>query len=556
MNIKFISKTLFVVLLVSIFLSCDKDLNQIGADILNDNNHFGMSSDSTTTVAAYNQRTGAVQTNNLPLNSLGVYDNQVFGTTSASFVTQLSLGTIPTFVDQNTITTTNDSVYLYIPFFTKNAVTDANSNTTYELDSILGKNNKIKLSVFRSNFYMNDFDPLTAFQNQRYFSDQNSLFLSNLNSYGRLNNQTNNVGGTTIDNSQNDNFSFSASEIKLFDAGPTTPVLKQRLSPGIFLLLDKAYFETNILKTSPSNLMNNNVFREYFRGLYFKVEPNSATPKGSMARLNFSRGKIVISYHEKKSATETAIVRKTLELNMTGNSANLFDNVENPTYNSATSNPNKDIGDQKLFVKGGQGSVAVVSLFNGEKNSLSSELNAIRSKGWLINDAYLTFNVDQASMTPFGTPAASQEVEPNRLYLYDLNNKRPIVDYVNDPTSASNPKFIKIVHGGIADKNAISKRTISYKIRITDHLRNLVTKDSTNVKLAIGVTETIQLAPVASLKDPFQYFSSLFGSTQKNSFTVPVASVINPLGTVLWGTNNVPDIKKKLKLVIWYTKPN
>jgi hypothetical protein len=35
---------------------------------------------------------------------------------------------------------------------------------------------------------------------------------------------------------------------------------------------------------------------------------------------------------------------------------------------------------------------------------------------------------------------------------------------------------------------------------------------------------------------------------------LPVASVINPLGTVLHGTNSA-DVDKRLKLEIYYTKP-
>ena len=40
---------------------------------------------------------------------------------------------------------------------------------------------------------------------------------------------------------------------------------------------------------------------------------------------------------------------------------------------------------------------------------------------------------------------------------------------------------------------------------------------------------------------------------------IPVSSVMSPLGTVLYGTNmpaGDPNVAKKLKLEIYFTKPN
>jgi hypothetical protein len=173
--------------------------------------------------------------------------------------------------------------------------------------------------------------------------------------------------------------------------------------------------------------------------------------------------------------------------------------------------------------------------------------NPVDGKKVLVNEANLTFYVDKTKM--------SGAAEPNRIYLYDLNSHLPIIDYYFDNSVASNAKFNKSIHGGILEKETVSttvdKRGIKYKIRLTNHVRNLISKDSTNVRLGLVVTESIANTTNSQLKNAI---------TGDNPFSkIPTASVINPLGTVLFG-NNIPTVDpnyaKRLKLEIYYTKPN
>jgi hypothetical protein len=145
--------------------------------------------------------------------------------------------------------------------------------------------------------------------------------------------------------------------------------------------------------------------------------------------------------------------------------------------------------------------------------------------------------------------------EPNRIYLYDLNNHRPIIDYYLDYSVAPNSKNNKFVYGGIIEKDAATsaynKRGIKYKVRLTNHIMNLISKDSTNVRLGLVVTESIGLASNSKL------LNSISGSNPFNKF--PSSAVFNPLGTVLFGNNipvTDPNYAKRLKLEIYYTKPN
>jgi hypothetical protein len=71
---------------------------------------------------------------------------------------------------------------------------------------------------------------------------------------------------------------------------------------------------------------------------------------------------------------------------------------------------------------------------------------------------------------------------------------------------------------------------------------------SKNVKLGLVVTESIAAITNAKLETPVTGNNDIEFS--------PLASVMNPLGTILYGSSlNVPE-NKRLKLKIYYTKPN
>jgi hypothetical protein len=575
MKFNFLFKSFISFFIIAMVISCDKDINQIGAGIVGDE-HFGMDVTSFN-VTAYNQSLGPVQTNNLSVNQFGYYNSPVFGKTTASFVSQLSLAVEnPTFY-----TPTIDSVYLYVPYFSTFVSTDDSGNSSYTLDSLKGSG-KIKLSVYESTKFLESLDPTTGFQQQqKYYSNQQSDFDANNGGF-KLNNDNKSVfDHTIVDNSQNDEFVFSEKQIKFYkkiDANtPGYTDVAERKAPGMFLNLDKDFFKTKILQASSDKLFNNNIFKTYFKGLYFKVESANSSPnQGTLAMMNFSSGVITIVYHDKVSLTDTALpTRKTLALNLSGNSVNLLNN-ENTFPGYAT--PNPTTGDSKLFLKGGDGSMAVIDLFdkadikgydvNGNlvnaPNGVSDELDDLRNPAngkqkWLINEANLTFYIDNNAM--------ANAIEPNRIFLYDLKNKRPLLDFYTDYSQGINSKFNKYIFGGLLTNDngkiinsKIGERGTRYKVNITNHVRNLikyggvgVTKDSTNVRLGLVVSENINNAINYSLNTPF---SSGTGSNLFQSKYIPMMSVANPLGTILYGSNSSVPANKRLKLEIYYTKPD
>ncbi|HSD06649.1 DUF4270 domain-containing protein [Flavobacterium sp.] len=542
-----IFKTIPFLFFIVLFASCDKEFNVVGEDIIGDNS-FDIKKDEFS-VVAYNQKLGPIQSNNLPINPLGIYNNPSFGTTKANFVTQVALVSVNPTID---VSAKIKSAVLTIPYFidSKQTVLDASTGkSTYVLDSIYGPSlAKMKLSLYESGYYMRNLDPEDQFtQPQKYYTNQYSEFAS-VRKDVLLNDSSNPA--------ENEQFFFSPAEYEetKTPSGSTTPVTT-RTAPAMRLNLNNAFFQSKILNAPAGSLANNDVFKDYFRGLFFNIESIGAT-EGNLAMINFAKGKITITYEETIS---TVVTEKTLVLSLVGNTADdikgntvslLDQSNTNPDYANATNPSNIDPvnGDPNLYLKGGEGSLSILKLFGDDKfgsdgmtgapNGVADQLDIMRSNKYLINEADLIFHLNSDAM--------GNSYVPQRIYLYDFKNNHTLYDYTYDASKASNGKNNRYVFGGIAVKeSAANGGGYTYKFRITDHVRNLVKHaDSTNVDLGLVVTESIDYSAFNSLRD-------------KTGFPLkaPMASVMNPLGAIVYG-NNVADEKKRLKFVIYYTKAN
>lgn len=517
-------------------ISCDSTYNEVGSDIVGDTS-FEFGTPVSYDVLAFNKGLGPVDSKNLPVNALGIYKNPVFGVTKANFATQVQLAvTNPTF--DAALSPEIDSVYLTIPYFSTKTAVDQDGVGTYKLDSIYGPDDAFfDLKVYESGYYIRDIDPTSTTQSaQSYYTNQNADFDAAKREL---------LNDSPADN-QNTAFFFSNSEYNELTTSVDGVESLTRKAPAMRLKLNNDFFKRKIFDDVNGNLLNNNIFKNYFRGLYFKVDQSGSLP-GNLALLNFKGGSITISYKQYESVPDndplTPLpdkVQKSIVLNLAGNSVSLLEQTEIPdAYNNAI---NGSSTDGKLYLKGGaEGSMAVVKLFtNGELAVLRDKY---QQNKLIVNDASLTFYIDNSTM--------SSAYEPNRIYLYDIKNKRPLIDYYTDQYSNSlKPKYSKNVHGGIISKQSDGRGT-KYKIRITNHIRNLIKyADSTNVELGLVVTENIGVVSNKRLKNSF-----IIG-TQTVSET-PTMSVVNMLGTVLYGSNlPVGDPEdKKLKLTIYYTEP-
>ncbi len=535
-KIKFALKNIAILaLLISLFIACDKDFATVGSDIIGQNNFD--SEREKFEVIAYTNPLGAVQTNNLPLNYLGAYNDPLYGLTSASFVTQVSSSILAPDFGTNVVL---DSVVLTVPYFSRRTEVNAEGTSIYQLDSIFGSG-QLQLEIFENKYFLSDFDPNVEFDTPlRYFSNMTS-------SSSTINPAL--LEGTPL--YSNPNFVFSNKEIKLLN---DEDEITERLAPSLRLKLDNEFWlEKIISKQGQPELSNANQFSNYFRGLYFKVTP--INNNGSLILMNFGNSDANITlYYTKDPITEGADrVQTTYVINLTGNRVNFLNNQFILTI--PTGNP--ETGDEKLYLKGGEGSIAVVDIFNSgtQENGYSPEFTSFKNDfvqtgtdgkflkaKRLVNEANLVFHVDQSIV---------QGNEPNRIYLYDLKNGTPLFDYFVDVVNSANPANSIVNHLGPLQRvgNVPSGEGIKYKIRITEHINNLLLRDSTNVKLGLAVSANV------NLENTVPQYKVLTTSTNPLVNKVPISSILTPRGTVLYG-NNTTDEQKKLYLEIYYTEPN
>ena len=94
------------------------------------------------------------------------------------------------------------------------------------------------------------------------------------------------------------------------------------------------------------------------------------------------------------------------------------------------------------------------------------------------------------------------------------------------------------------DGDSISGDGIKYKIRITEHLNNLIIRDSTNAKLGLVVTSNV---------GSIQNFSILNSGEETRDY--PSGAILSHKGTVLHGSQS-DNLDKRPKIKIYYTDPD
>ena len=539
----FIKVLLFALSAVFIAVSCDDDYDQLGSTVVDGDIHNGMHR-YFGHVVAYDRPTGAVQTSGLDINLLGVYEHPIFGKTTGSYVTQLQLAASPTFTSNVVV----DSVWLYVPYASQIDSTTVNEDNervnNYSLNNVFGDSTAPwRLKLRKNDYYLRSGDPASGGNAaQYYYNDQKTTFDSYQTESLLVDAQGNVAPSVEIQGFSNKPVIRTAKYTD--DDDKIQDVDAEVLAPGLFLYLDKDFFNRHIINAPLGKLQNNNVFAEYFRGISFTAE--QIGNKSVIAIPKFTEGYIKVKYTQNDlnskgelqyEADGTTIKREslTLTLNMKGTHVNLLEIQQNETYLAAVGTSNTTEGDEKLYVKGGEGSMALLDILS------EADIALLKSDSVLINEANLKFYVDEATM--------DKAEKPLRVYLYDVNNKRPLYDYYTDGTSYSNTFYNKSIHGGILRTD---KSGTYYKIKITNHLSNIINLDSTNVKLGLVVTQDINTIANASLRTPFTE-NSATGPVQVQY--TPISSVVHPFGTVLFGTNPAVPENQRLKLEIFYTKP-
>ncbi|MFD1062404.1 DUF4270 domain-containing protein [Winogradskyella litorisediminis] len=542
------------------FVACDDDFTTLNSDIINDETATNFNATSERyDVISYTDVLEPVQTSGLGLNLLGLYDDPTYGRTIASLVTQVNSGLVnPTFGSNAVL----DSVVFTIPFFsTVTGVSEADG-IEYELDSVISTSNSIKpikLSIFENSYFLRDFDPNLDFNFSQIFFSNKSASENELISASQL---------EAVPIAVIDPLEISNEEIVLTEEGETSTNVTQRLSPRIRKVWNRntpadinviEYWNTKILAQEGETVLSNtNNFNDYFRGLYFKAEP--IQDEGSMLLLNLNSqdANITLHYSFDSPTVENQRDKGTYVLTFNPTRVNFFENDFNSTFPQQDGD---DInGDENLYLKGGEGSLATIKLFNGDQpdddNTTDNAFETWRkeyvnvdedgefvSAKRLVNEANLIFYVNQDEIE---VDDNGNTQEPNRLYLYNKTNGLPLIDYSQDAENQSLPELSIRNHLGILEREETTDKGIRYKMRITSHINNMLLNNAGNVDLGLAVSLNVNLE--ASLGQ--------FGvQTNDDEFkNVPVSSIISPRGTVLYGNATTVD-DKKLVLEIFYTEP-
>jgi len=526
-----------VLFLIIAFTSCQEDFGTLGSDVIGSEN-LSTILDDNSKVIAYSRRFGAVQTNDLPLRQLGTYNDPVYGKSKIELVSQLSLlANEPDFGFDTVL----DSVVLYIPYISEATVTE--EATTYTLDSIYGSN-PINIKIYESNFFLRDFDPeIGLSERQKYYSTLKSTIMANPSNIGELLYEVTNFlpsdeGHVLITPDGDDEGDDPDEELA---------------APGLRVKLPISFFQERIIDMEGSTeLMNNNNFKEYFRGLYFEVDDQNTD--GNLFLFDIAQANVNLFYSYKVSEDDEEFLNRALSLVFSGNVVSLYTNEDLPGDIAAVvDSPNTVEGEERLYLRGGEGIVTIINLFGDDEdeNGVPDKLDQMRAENWLVNEANLIFYVDQDRVT-------GGESEPDRLYLFDAKNNSYLQDFVEDGTSSAEPFGAIINHLGPLVRGS-DEHGEYYKIRLTYYINSLIRDEGENVPLVLTVTNNVLAIGLQDLKNSIEIVDPNNPNPdddEEDDFrSVTGSSIITHEGTVLYGNRAVNE-EKRLKLQIYYTEPN
>ena len=599
-------KNFYFTLLISIvFISCNKDYKTVGLNLI-DNNTFRTNLEEIP-LSVKMRNIPPYVSNVVQTFQIGEYNDNIYGSSKVSFLSQVNFedpnlvfgdyaqsnednpdGNISRIQENETI----KNVFLDIPFFTNiddddndgviniydvdstdpysdsdgDGVSDADESnlgqnpldedtdgdgildgedtesinpyagrTLYELDSLIGNTEAtFKLKVSELDYFLRPYDPDSNFEKfQKYYS--NNTLPENFSGYTLFDSEI------KIDSNE---LVFYNEDDPETEEDDESEVVKERLSPRIRVDLDHDFFQTKFLDIEGSQEISNlDNFKLYFKGLVLEAYDFSDP---LLMILNFNEAEIKVVYEYQKynkqdtpddTSDDTVDTEESDFLfKLNGIQLNSFKHDAYPGYvysaiADTITNP------ERVYLKGGQGIMAEIELFKDDNGV--DVLEEIRSKEWLVNEANISIYIDKEMLSSSGGI-----IEPSRLYLYDLVNKAPIIDYFVDNSAGQKSYQNKVIHGGIIELDD-DKNGLMYKIRISEHIKNVVRKDSTNVKLGLVVSSDINNTINIEVKD-----------SEYMLFT-PLSSAINPLGTVLIGPSpSAENFDKRMKLNLFYTEVN
>ncbi len=390
-------------------ISCEKDFNDLGTSVVN-NTKFE-TGEILLDVEVTPVDIESVRADNIGIGSLGeywlgVYKSDKYKKIEASFVSQLGFLVNPKTKDVKPATKNKDLDSLYVldkvilklPYTATSIRKAGDSKPKFRFDSLLGNPNlATSLKVFRNNTFLNNLDPTNPAVSNSFQS--NAIY---------------EISDPVVDMlNEDENFKFQPAQ------KDTMFVFKRHYSNGnefndTIKLNNKVPFiavPLDITKMKSifwDNFKNNEfktaeAFNNYFRGLVVKSEgadglmvPLSITGASSSASLEFY---YTISRYEKQDGVANLVYKDTVPSSYSFPLSGVRNSIYNMSARTVAPPANN------FIIQGTAGSMAKIKILD------NSKLQELKTKNWLVNDASLSFYVNQNVNT-------DKNKIPQRLFLY------------------------------------------------------------------------------------------------------------------------------------------
>ena len=411
----------------------------------------------------------------------------------------------------------------------------------YEIDSIYGnRNTSFDLKVYELTYYLNNFDIENNFESYaQYFSDQDFY--------------ANGFSGQVL-HDDNINLNFEEVPILYYQDDPETTVIETDQveyyeSPRIRVPLNVEFFQRRLMNFEGlDQLKNTDNFNHHLRGLIVKADNFS---DDLYMLLDISNAQVVLEYNynwynsKGTENTDDDVIerrKKSNSLPLGGVSVNHYsyqdpnEEVQQVISSSAEGTPSN-----RIFLQGSR-LTSRIKLFTENEFDLPNVIHELASQDVIINEANLVFNIDKSAHD------LPHDLLPNRLYLYSYNNGATIEDYNKDFTIDYNMSSVnanKYVFGGMLEYDSNNKPD-RYKFNITNHVNNIINKDSLNIDLGLVVNSNIEDITLRRA----------FTNPQNNKTLIPTSVIVSPYSVVLYGShpNDSISFYKRLSLEVLYTK--
>jgi len=377
-------KYFFVILLFSLnFLQSCKEPDAVGLTIIPGEDVLSLTFSDTATIYSKTVLEDSLRTDEISVQLLGSISDPVFGKHEASIFAQTALAGIPSFGD----VTQADSMVLSLLY------DGSYGDTSYAQ----------MVNVYRMTDYMY-FD--SAYYSTRTFSFDPTP-----------------IGTATI------------------APNPTTNVIvgSDTVSPRIRIKLSTTLADSIMALNGQSQLSTNELWVQYFKGIYIKTEPVSSGATGNMSYLNFVGSKMIIYYHD---STNT---EKNYSFSLASTRSTSFSHDYVGTA----------VG-QQLADSSALDSICFVQALSGVKTKISMPFlkHFLDSGSIVINRAEVELTVEANTTTDSPTPS--------QLFLLPINSSG-LSEFPLDYFESTN------YYGGV-----YNSETMKYKFNIVRHLQRIL----------------------------------------------------------------------------------